>query len=180
MESLQAAGCRLNTVCPQHRDKVAVAAGLPMKPSQVQSHCAAGHRFFFPSLRSLSFPGFSPLCLLVAWGSELPRCLPGIARWTERDLSTWALQRCIPGRGRGLGLFPRPLSLPCGSAEGVQGEGVGSSALRSQSAGDVTPSYLGRAWKEAGLPNSVSCLLLLLSVRPLGFPKAGHTCPAPK
>lgn len=80
MESLQAAGRRLNTVCPQHGDKVAVAAGLPIKPSQVQSHCAAGHRFFFPRLRSLSSPCFFPLCLLVAWGSELPRCLLGIAQ----------------------------------------------------------------------------------------------------
>lgn len=136
MESLQAAGCRLNAVCPQRRDKVAVA-GLPIKPSQVQSHCVAGHRFFFPSLRSLSFP--FPFGLLVAWGSELPRCLLGIARkgspWASRAApQAWAsacfrdhsAERAGHRRGwRARGRVLRPEKSECGGCDSlVPGESL--------------------------------------------------------
>lgn len=153
-----------------------MAAGLPIKPSQVQSHCVAGHRFFFPSLRGLSFP--FPSGLLVAWGSGRPRCLLGMARkgspWASRAASQAWASACSE------------TTQPSVQVTGVGGgRGVGSSAPRSQTVGDVTASYPGRAWKEEGLPNSVSRLLLLLSVHPLGFPKAipcserEHPLPAP-
>lgn len=105
-----------------------------------------------PSRPLLPFPFRPPGCL----GSERPRCLLGMARkgspWASRAASQAWASACSE------------TTQPSVQVTGVGGgRGVGSSAPRSQSAGDVTPSYPGRAWKEEDLPNSVSRLSLLLS-----------------
>lgn len=155
-----AAGCRDLQSVPSTGVRWQWQQVFPTKPSQVQSHCV----LLVSHLLLLLSEPLKPSCPSAAGGRELARYF---LLGTACRGSPWALQRRIPILG--LSLFQSATPQP--SVQVTDGWRVRGRVLGPESpgAGDVTSCSWGDHGRQA-FPSSVSCLLMLLSVRPLGFP----------